>query len=109
MEKEGQKNQIIPKIEEFFKVPERVADKIKIIAEKVRGGYVVIETRPRWDGTPGPWTRSPVAKFVFHNPSLSWRLYWMRASGKWWFYGTYKTLDKVLKIIKGDKDGCFWG
>lgn len=45
-------DQTILKIEEFFKVPERVADKIQNVAEKVRGGYMLIETRPRWDGSP---------------------------------------------------------
>lgn len=102
-------DKIIYKLEKFFKVPERVADKIKIIAEKVRGGYVLIETRPRWDGSHGTWTKHPVAKIIFHKPSQEWRVYWMRASGKWWFYGQYKNFDKVLKIIEEDRDGCFWG
>lgn len=104
-----EQDKIIEKIEKQFKVPDRVADKIKNVAEKVRGGYVLIEIRPRWDGTPGPWTRHPVAKIIFHNPSQEWRLYWMRASGKWWFYGRFKTLDKALRVIDEDKNGCFWG
>ena len=104
-----EKDKNIQRIEEFFKVPERVADKIKNVAEKVRGGYVLVETRPRWDGSPGPWTKLAVAKIIFHRPSQSWRVYWMRASGRWWFYGQYKTLNNVLKTIKEDKHGCFWG
>ncbi|PIP17674.1 MAG: hypothetical protein COX43_03015 [Parcubacteria group bacterium CG23_combo_of_CG06-09_8_20_14_all_35_9] len=104
-----QKDQIIPKIEQFFKVPEQVADKIKNIAERVKGGYVLIENRPRWDGSAGHWTRLPVAKMIFHKPTKLWKLYWMRASGKWWFYGEYKTLNGVLKAIKKDKNSCFWG
>ena len=102
-------DEIIQKIEQFFEVPERVADKIKNVAEKVKGGYVLIETRPRWDGSPGPWTRHPVAKMIFSKPIKSWKLYWMRASGKWWFYGKYKTFGRVLKAIKEDRNGCFWG
>ena len=105
-----QKDQVIQKIEQFFEVPEQVADKIKNVAEKVKGGYVLIETRPRWDDSSAPWTRLPVAKMIFSKPTKSWKLYWMRASGKWWFYGKkYKTLDGVLKTIKEDKNGCFWG
>lgn len=99
----------IQKIEEFFKVPERVADKVKNVAERVKGGYVLFETRPRWDGLPGPWTKLPVAKMIFHKPSQSWKLYWMRASGKWEFYGEYKTFNRVLEVIDEDKYGCFWG
>jgi Protein of unknown function (DUF3024). len=81
----------------------------KNVARRVKGGYVLIETRPRWDGNPGPWTECSVAKIIFHNPSRKWRLYWMRASGKWWFYGEYKTFGKTLEIIKEDSRGCFWG
>ena len=99
----------IQKIEEFFKVPERVADKVENVAERVKGGYVLFETHPRWDGSPGPWTKSPVAKMIFHKPTKSWKLYWMRASGKWQLYGEYRSLEEVLKVIDEDKDACFWG
>lgn len=107
--KDTQNNQIIQKIEQFFEVPAEIADKIKNVVEKVKGGYILIETRPRWDGSPGPWTRYPVAKIIFSKPTKLWKLYWKRASGEWCFYGEYKTLDKVLKAIKEDKNGCFWG
>ena len=109
MEKEEQRDQIIQKIEQFFKVSERVADKMQHVAEKVKGGYVLIETRPRWDGSSGPWTRSPIAKIIFHKPTGFWKIYWMRASGKWEFYGKFKRLSRTLIEIKEDKHGCFWG
>lgn len=67
-------DQTISKIEDFFKVPEQVADKIQNVAEKVRGGYMLIETRPRWDGSPGPWTRMPVAKIIFHILDGLWKI-----------------------------------
>lgn len=38
-----QENQLILKIENFFKIPKRVADKIKNTAEKTRGGYVLFD------------------------------------------------------------------
>jgi hypothetical protein len=107
--KDSAEDKNIQKIEEFFRVPERVANKIKNLAEKVKGGYVLFETRPRWDGSPGPWTKLPVAKIVFHKSTQIWNLYWMRASGKWEFYGRYKTLNRVLRTIEEDKHGCFWG
>lgn len=103
------KDPIILKIEKFFKVPEHIADKIQNVTEKVKGGYVLIETRPRWDDASAPWTRHPVAKMIFSKPAQIWKLYWMRASGKWLLYGEYKTLDGVLRVIKEDKNGCFWG
>lgn len=105
----NKEDQIIKKIGEFFKVPERVADKIKNVAEKTKGGYILIETRPFWDDSDRPWTKLPVAKIIFQKSSKIWKLYWMRASGKWWFYGKYKTLGGVLRTIQEDKHGCFWG
>lgn len=108
MEK-SDKNQTIKKIEDFFKVPDRVADKIKNTAEKVRGGYVLFEKRLSFDGSKLPWTKSPVAKMIFHKPTKSWKLYWMRGSGKWWFYAKYKTFTRLLNAIEQDKHGCFWG
>lgn len=107
MEKE--EREIIKKIEEFFRVPARVADKVKNVAEKAKEGYILIETRPPWDGSVGPWTRLPVAKIVFRKYLKIVELYWMRASGRWWFYGKYKTFGGALRAIEKDKYGCFWG
>ena len=104
-----EEEKIIKKIEEFFRVPERVADKVKNVVEKTKKGYILIETRPPWDGLAGPWTRSPVAKIVFRKYLKIWELHWMRASGRWWFYGKYKTLGGVLRAIEKDRYGCFWG
>ncbi len=104
-----QLDETIQKIEKYFEVPEHVRDKIRNAAEKVNGGYVLLETRPRWDGSPGPWTRSQVAKIIYNKPRNIWKLYWMRASGKWLLYKEYKKLDKILSAIKEDKHGCFWG
>jgi len=102
-------DKIIQKIEEYFKVPDRVADKIQNVVEVVRGGYMLIEARPPWDGSAKPWTRSPIAKIIFHNPSSKWKIYWQRASGNWNLYKESKTIDSALKIIKEDKHHCFWG
>jgi DUF3024 family protein len=99
----------IQKIEERFKVPEHAASQVKNIVEKVRGGYILFETRPPWDGRPGPWSKTGIAKVVFHNSLQSWKLYWMRASGKWNLYGQYQTLHDALVAIQKDERACFWG
>lgn len=104
-----QEDKLILKIENFFKVPKRVADKIKNTAEKTRGGYVLFENRAPLGGSKLLWTKLPVAKMIFHKSTQSWNLYWRRASGKWWFYGKYKTSSRVLNVIEQDKHGCFWG
>lgn len=99
----------ITKIEQYFKIPEDIQGKIQNVVEKVRGGYELIETRPRWDGSPGPWTRCPVAKIIFHQPSGKWKVYWHRASGAWKLYAQFTHLVGTLMSIKRDSHGCFWG
>lgn len=99
----------ISKIEEHFKVPIHVQNKVKNVVEKVKGGYELIETRSRWDGSPGSWTRFPVAKIIFHQPSGKWKVYWQSASGAWNLYEQFKTLVGALRSVDRDKHGCFWG
>ena len=101
--------EIIKKIEDLFRVPDRVLDKVNITAEKVRGGYAIFENRVPWDGSDKPWSKSPVAKIILHRLSDNWKVYWMRTSGRWEFYGQYTSINKALKIIDEDVNGCFWG
>ncbi|WP_419153403.1 DUF3024 domain-containing protein, partial [Vibrio chagasii] len=39
----------------------------------------------------------------------SWRLYWMRASGKWEKYDAFYHLEQALEAVRKDQYGCFWG
>lgn len=41
-----------------------------------------------------------------------WVLYWQRANSKWWPYRTQRRLshlDHVLREVREDAYGCFWG
>lgn len=86
-----------------------IADRVKNTVEKTRGGYVLVERRPPWDGSPGDWTRLQVAKIIYNKSRGCWKLYWMRASGTWNLFGECASLDKVIEVIKSDSRGCFWG
>ena len=87
----------------------QVPDKIRNVIEKTKGGYIIIETRPPWDGSDMPWTRHAVAKIIYVKTTGVWKLYWMRASGKWNLYEEHKSLNEVIKTIRADLHGCFWG
>ena len=99
----------IQKVDDFFKVPEHVADKIQNKAEKMGMGYVLYETRPRFDDPTASWTKCPVAKITYHKASNSWLVYWCRANGLWLKYEQCDSFDDVLQVIRQDKDHCFWG
>lgn len=100
---------MIQRIEQYFRVPAHVADQIRNTVEKVHGGYALLETRPPWRENDDLWTKMPVAKMVFNAPSQRWKLYWRRASGRWALYSQYKDISGVLRAIKTDRYGCFWG
>ncbi|ERM81335.1 hypothetical protein P872_10655 [Rhodonellum psychrophilum GCM71 = DSM 17998] len=54
----------------------------------------------------------PLAKITFVNAKNEWKIYWMRASGKWELYKPDKkisTLEEILKEISDDPYGCFFG
>ena len=69
------------------------------------------EIRPSWNN-PEEINNFPFAKIRFYKSRQLWKLYWMRASGKWNLYKPYPEsthLDKIIKVIKEDKHGCFYG
>ncbi len=71
----------------------------------------IYEIRPQWDD-PSIYQSMDFAKIRYYKTRRNWNLYWMRASGKWELYEPYPVatnLDKLLKIIRDDEYGCFFG
>lgn len=93
------------RIERAF--PSPVPDKVRNVVEPCRSGYVLYESRPPWNGE-GAWTMHSVAKMAWARAGF-WRLYWMRASGKWEPYAEDRNLGKVIEVIREDGNGCFFG
>ena len=72
----------------------------------------ILEVRPAWRGTPGEVTRQPIARFRFVKVTGFWKIFWMRASGKWHAYEPmFEVNDLVdaLDVIETDHYGCFFG
>jgi len=94
------------------KVPPHLKQQIDYDYEVDGQAVSIFEVRPMWKGPPGATTRSPVARFRFVKASNSWRIYWMRQTGKWASYEPElfaRDLQSCLKIIEVDKFGCFFG
>ena len=69
------------------------------------------EIRPKWNN-PNEIMRQEFAKLTYVKSSTTWKLYWMRASGKWELYEPFPTANSIgvlLKIIKEDAHSCFFG
>jgi DUF3024 family protein len=93
------------------RAPAHVRDKLRLRYD-VTGHYVFVrEARPGWHDS-SEWIESDVAKLRYVATSNEWRLYWKRASGKWWLYEPYsrsRTLAAMVNEIDRDDYGCFFG
>jgi hypothetical protein len=81
------------------------------LSYSVKGHEVLIlEGRPGWRD-PSGWFDMEIAKLRFVRSANEWRLYWKRASGKWWPYepASRKRLSSLVEHIERDEYGCFFG
>jgi hypothetical protein len=94
------------------KVPPHLKREIDYDYEIDGQAVSIFEVRPKWKGQPGETTRKPIARFRYVKVSKSWKLYWMRQTGKWESYQPdlyASNLELCLDIIDADKYGCFFG
>lgn len=73
--------------------------------------FLLYEIRPVW-GDPKTIQHLEFAKIKYYKAKNSWKLYWMRASGKWESFEPFPEstyLEKMIEVIKTDKHGCFFG
>jgi hypothetical protein len=99
-------DRVIRDLERAFPSPD--PDKHRYLVEKDKYSFYLYDSRPD-EGRPGEWTRTPVAKFSFHDGEQVWQLSWMPPEGRWKKYGRYFDIDTATVIIKGDPAGCFMG
>ena len=91
--------------------PIEVRDELNIGYSYINNTLEIFEIRPRWNN-PDEIMHSPLAKAMFIKSQKLWKLYWMRASGKWVAYEPepeIKSVEQLLKVIEVDQYGCFWG
>lgn len=79
---------------------------------RVKGSSVIlVEIRPRLD-LPEAYHESAFAKATYVKSTNKWKVYWMRASGKWERYeprDTVPSLAVFLRLVDEDALGCFFG
>lgn len=75
--------------------------------------FEIFTVRPVWSSPdPNDYQKSSFAKFRYFKSREVWKLYWMRASGKWEIYEAFpesKSVDKIIECIEEDAYGCFYG
>ena len=78
---------------------------------KVEGLSVLLfEVRPAWDN-PKETLERAFAKITYTRTRDSWKLFWMRANGRWHPYdpAEYPSLEDALATVRWNDMGCFLG
>ena len=88
------------------------------LREQVDLGYsfknnevILFEVRPEWDDE-SKKSEYPFARCKYVKTQQIWKIYWMRASGKWELYEPkpkVADIESFIKIIESDEYHCFWG
>jgi hypothetical protein len=78
-----------------------------------RGNSVTIaECRPPWDGSPGEWSRQPLAQLRYAPDSGEWTLYWADRNDRWHRYEELepsRNLGVLIREIDEDPTCIFFG
>jgi hypothetical protein len=92
--------------------PEKnIRDQVDIGYNYEKNTLELFEIRPRWNKK-DEQIKLPYAKAKFIKSKAIWKIYWMRASGKWEVYepnSEVSDLTKFFEIVDEDKKGCFRG
>lgn len=103
----------LTELTEFMKdrrPPPHLRDQLDIRYSIDGQSVVLFEVRPAWDGR-GDIIERPFAKMTLVRKRKMWKLYWMRASGKWHLYepAEYPDLEDALAAVHFDDRACFFG
>lgn len=91
--------------------PLEIRDKLDLGYSYNKEVIELFEIRPKWNN-PSVFQNSSFAKIKYVKTQKNWKLYWMRASGKWQSYEPFpesSNLEELLSIISEDSYGCFKG
>jgi hypothetical protein len=88
------------------------ADELRVEADVKATAVTIVETRPPWDGTPGEWTRDPVARLRYTASTGEWTLYWRDRHLRFHRYARVpatRHVQELLEVIADSGDPIFWG
>jgi len=98
------------KVEEM-RPPVHIREELDIGYTFEKNTVELFEIRPRWDKR-DEQIHSKFAKSRFIKSQGIWKIYWMRASGKWELYEPFpevKDVGEFFAVVKEDKHSCFFG
>lgn len=106
---------IIEQLENFVS---RLRPKNEETRKKLDFGYNIddqsiflLEIRPDWIN-PAVIRQRPFAKATYIKSRDIWKIFWIRANGKWYSYEptpVIMSLKQFLEIVETDEHHCFFG
>ena len=112
------KNKVIDinyaKVESYInekRPPKDMRNRLDLGFKFEKNTYEIFEIWPVWS-SPNDYQKLSFAKFRYIKSKKIWKLYWMRASGKWQSYEPHpesSNIESILHCIEEDAYGCFYG
>ena len=91
--------------------PVEIRDEVDIGYSYKNGEVILFEIRPQWNDKT-KIHQHPFARVKYVKTQKVWKIYWMRANGKWELYEPVSQVNDInsfIEVIENDKHGCFWG
>ena len=101
----------IQKFVESIRPPVKVRDQVDIGYTFEKNTLKLFEIRPQWDNKDEKRQLS-FAKARYLKSQQVWKIYWMRASGKWQSYEPVPettSIQDFFDVLEEDEHGCFFG
>ena len=92
------------------RVPDRVKDQVRIEVTTRGRSISIHECRPVWRGTPGEWTRMPIAQLPYEGDG-TWTLYFGDRNDRWTMYfdlDSHQPVDVIIDELETDLTSLFW-
>lgn len=102
---------IIENYIESIRPPVEMRNKIDIGYSFENKEVIFFEIRPDWNDET-KFHQYPFVKAKFVKSQKIWRIYWMRASGKWVLYEpkpVASDISSFIEIVEENENGCFRG
>jgi hypothetical protein len=91
--------------------PEDIRKEVDL-AYTIKGQSIeIMEVRPHWRNE-AEITRIPFAKATYVASADHWKVFWMRASGKWEAYPPQplvSSVEEFANVVDADSHYCFFG
>jgi hypothetical protein len=102
---------IIENYIESIRPPVELRKKVDLGYSFKNNEVIFFEIRPLWNDETKT-QHFPFVKAKFIKVQKVWKIYWMRANGKWELYGPnpmVHSIQSFIEIVEEDEHGCFRG